>query len=219
MARLKCKNCETFFELNGTEDINCPNCGVKLSNSFTEWRKKKGNENRSFESYKRNKCYPSANSKLTRSAEIVNIHQSNLINNSKRLSTRSRVSKKRIEKNTVFVFLFVFFVFISIFSNPDLSDYKQAFDNEIWGNKYAGAYKVVRVQNLVKIKTKVVLLDNDTLKKESIRCKALEEKITVSNYLFFSRSFITLSGETYSIGTGFWGHIFLSDKIKLFKKT
>ena len=56
MAKLKCKNCEKLFELNGIEDINCPYCGVKLKNSYTEWIKKPGHENKTFDDYKKKKC-------------------------------------------------------------------------------------------------------------------------------------------------------------------
>jgi hypothetical protein len=219
MAKLKCKSCNGFFELNGSEDINCPLCGVKLTNSFTEWKKREGNEHKSFENYKHKKCYPSSNSRQSSVQEISNVHQSPIIKNSRRSSSSSSSSRKTFSKQTILYISIVFAIILVIITNPDIADHKKAFHDVVWGDRYADQYKVVRhIVNHVLVKTEMVLNQNDALKNELKRCNDLELKITISDYLFFSRTNITLNGSTYLIGTGFCGHVFLSDKINYFRK-
>jgi len=213
MARLKCKSCEQFFDLNGTLDINCPHCGELLTNSFTEWIKKPGHENRTFEDYKRKKCYPSnSSSKVITNSHIQthshNSHSSSHSNPYKKIQ-RSAKEKKRFQKRIYIISAIVLIHLIALFTNPNLESHKKAFHEKLFGEKHIDI-------------ARATIIEKDEIDDPTWRYKSLlvdiEKGISVNDYLIFSVTNLKWSKKNYPIGFGIFGFVFITDEVERLKK-
>ena len=207
MAKLKCKNCETLFELNGSEDIDCPHCHKKLTNSYIEWIKKPGNEHKSFDDYKRKKCYSSH----THSSSHLNqstVNSQSRSNPYKHIYTASK-RKKRFRKRMYIIGAIVLFHVIALFTNPDLNAHKKALHEKIYGKR------IIHIAN-----ASIINRDesDETSWKHEALFDALEREITVNDFLLFSVTTIAWKEKTYPIGIGLFGYVYITDKVVTMKK-
>lgn len=205
MPRLRCKICEKLFELNGETDINCPHCGKFLKNSFTEWKKKPGHENRTFDDYKRKKCYPSSHRDSTHSE----FNTTNYDKKYKQLYEASE-SKKRIQRNVYIWGTVVVVVLVALFTNPQIEKHQKAFHEKIYG------------KSEISVPTTIVGRDDvrdSSIKKASVLL-SIENGVTVTDCILFSVTNVSWSNKTYPIGFGFMGFVLITgevDRLKRFK--
>ena len=127
MARLKCKHCEQFFELNGTFVINCPHCGIKLENSFTEWKQQKGNKRKTFDDYKKKKCYPSAPSSQSATKYQQKENKASRSHNPYKEILKKRESHKAFLKKVYIISAISAIILLALITNPNVDAHKKAF--------------------------------------------------------------------------------------------
>jgi len=207
MARLKCKNCNQFFNLNGMDDIDCPNCGEKLTNSFTEWRKKKGNENKSFENYKHKKCYPSVpNGNSSTEYPSKHSHISKSHDPYKKIYQNQK-SKKKSQRRIYLLIGLSFFILVTMFTNPQLETHREAFHQKLKeGSQHSTVYLLSNE------------VEDSSWKEESFDSRLVRE-VTVTDFILFSITQFTWAGRIYPVGFGFLGHVYISDYVNHVRKT
>ena len=203
MAKLKCKNCEKLFELNGTEDINCPYCGVKLKNSYTEWIKKPGHENRTFDDYKKKKCYPSHHHTHCHFEENDHSHSDPYKN-----IYKAKKAKRLFKKRFYIYGSIILFLMVALFTNPNTDAHKKAFHEKLFGKKE------IQVSSST-------IIRRDELEDSSWKYKSViddvEDDVSVDDFLIFSITKLTWMRKTYPVGFGFWGYVYISD-VKKYKE-
>ena len=204
MAKLKCKSCEKFFELNGSIDLNCPNCGEKLSNSFAEWVKKPGNEHKTFDDYKRKKCYPSHTHTTLNQPTSSHSHSDPYKHVFKANKTKKKFQKRVYIYSSVIVFLM-----ITLFTNPNQDAHKKALHVKLYG--------ISHIED-----PSATIIGRDDLENEDWRYKSLldgvERNILVDDLLLFSITKLNWQNKTYPIGFGMFGNVYISDQVEKFKR-
>ena len=184
-------------------------------NSFTEWKKLPGNEYRTFDDYKRKKCYPSSRHKDTTQTIdlngklITDYSQKSYSNPYKKLYSSKR-NKQKFQKRLYFYISIVVLFMILLFLNPGYDAHRRAFHRKI--EKSALGYSDNVSSDIKTEATK----ENEDFAHESI-IQIIERNIVVDDYLIFSITKVYFEGKSYPVGFGILEIVFISDNVSKLK--